>query len=744
MVKRSLKASKEGIIEAKKSFERRQWSQEYLAAEVGLSTRNSIWKFFSGRPIDRHIFMEICFKLDLEWEEIADLPVFPENEQVEKKTVQNNSKKDNLLTSENNKLETLRIKLKGHIKNQCNHIQTSFAFNQQLPLEALYIEPKVFTSIRSQRWLDISDFNKSFSQLRNQKISPSTEQKIDAFEVINSSQRIILMGKPGSGKSTFLRYLALTCIENKVIEQCLPIFISLKILGLQKQQINNFNLLNYIKETWQVFGISSEEIDTLAIQGKILVLIDSVETISEEHIQSVLAAIQQFTNIYYQCRVIISCRFATTINILQGFQIVELADFDEQQVKEFVTKWFTVNNSSLASELNVKHSQFLELLKRPENQLVKELTQTPILLSLLCSVFQNRGQFPTQLSKLYHEALEILIRQNESIFSSSLSFKHKITLVSKIAFIAFENETFFYEKRELINIIINYLQAINYPVENLLLNAENTLQSLIRENGLLIETAKGIYTFSHLSFQEFFIARKIVYNLDHSQQQDQLKQLARKIHNPQWRSTIFLTLEMLSEPNFLISELKQQINRIIIQNNNINKFFDNLKTKQKQLKININPEAIVAFYLGLLEIKDLNLAITLDIKIASELPQELSLDLALIRVLTLAEKLSQSQKIEEILELGFALDLDRKFIINEQLQNQLIDLKNQLLTQAEDSEQFLKWWLINASNWINQFRNIIIEYRLIGQNWQFNTEELKALQDYYDNSLFLVNCLKNQ
>ena len=65
MVKRSLKASEEGRIRAKKIFDRRQWSQEYLAAEVGLSTRNSIWKFFSGRPIERSIFMEICFKLDL-------------------------------------------------------------------------------------------------------------------------------------------------------------------------------------------------------------------------------------------------------------------------------------------------------------------------------------------------------------------------------------------------------------------------------------------------------------------------------------------------------------------------------------------------------------------------------------------------------------------------------------------------------------------------------------------------------
>jgi len=28
-------------------------------------TRQPIWKFFSGKPIERHIFLEICFRLDL-------------------------------------------------------------------------------------------------------------------------------------------------------------------------------------------------------------------------------------------------------------------------------------------------------------------------------------------------------------------------------------------------------------------------------------------------------------------------------------------------------------------------------------------------------------------------------------------------------------------------------------------------------------------------------------------------------
>ena len=74
MTKRSLKTSEIGQARAKQAMLRKGWTQDYLATEAGLSTRNSVWKFLSGRPIDRNIFMELCFQLDLEWQDLADLP----------------------------------------------------------------------------------------------------------------------------------------------------------------------------------------------------------------------------------------------------------------------------------------------------------------------------------------------------------------------------------------------------------------------------------------------------------------------------------------------------------------------------------------------------------------------------------------------------------------------------------------------------------------------------------------------
>jgi predicted NACHT family NTPase len=53
MAKRSLQASSSGIKMAKQQFASKGWTQEYLATEVGIKTRQPIWRFFAGQPIER-------------------------------------------------------------------------------------------------------------------------------------------------------------------------------------------------------------------------------------------------------------------------------------------------------------------------------------------------------------------------------------------------------------------------------------------------------------------------------------------------------------------------------------------------------------------------------------------------------------------------------------------------------------------------------------------------------------------
>ncbi|MEH1808138.1 MAG: helix-turn-helix transcriptional regulator [Nostoc sp.] len=80
---RSLSCSPENIQKAKRALIRYSLTQKALADELEV-TRQPIGKFFTGKPVDRNLFVQICDRLDLEWEEIiaepaSEVKVSPDN-----------------------------------------------------------------------------------------------------------------------------------------------------------------------------------------------------------------------------------------------------------------------------------------------------------------------------------------------------------------------------------------------------------------------------------------------------------------------------------------------------------------------------------------------------------------------------------------------------------------------------------------------------------------------------------------
>ena len=55
----------------------------------------------------------------------------------------------------------------------------------------------------------------------------------------------MILGKPGAGKTTFLKYLAIQCIKGEFQAESVPIFITLKGFA---EAANKPQLLKYITE----------------------------------------------------------------------------------------------------------------------------------------------------------------------------------------------------------------------------------------------------------------------------------------------------------------------------------------------------------------------------------------------------------------------------------------------------------------------------------------------------------------
>lgn len=753
MAKRSLKASDIGITKAKRAFERTGWTQEYLAAEVGLSTRQSVWKFFSGRAIERHIFIDLCFQLNLDWQDIADLPQHYILSEQEPESEANNSS----ILNQNLNIEELvklaRSRLSQQIQTQCSTLQSSFELSQPLQLEQIYTNINILTNLSSQRWLEVSDLQEVCWQSERPSLTLAERQTIPIENAIALHAKLMILGKPGAGKTTLLQYLALQCSQGTSKTELIPILIPLRVFALKGDETKDFSLSNYIYQVWSYGGFSAEQVELLLQQGKVLVLLDGLDEVPQQNSQDILQQIQQFAEVYYQNKIIVTCRLAAQQYRFWGFTYVELADFNETQVETFAKKWFVATAHHSTAEGLAKANHFLEQLQRQENQPLRELVTTPILLNLICSVFQEKSSFPTKRAKLYQEGLDILLvrwDQTRGIYRDrtyrNLSLPDKIKLLSQIAAISFEQGNYFFEKSEVLGIIADYLLALpntNADPETLRLDSEAVLKAIEVQHGLLIERARGIYSFSHLTFQEYLTARKIVASANSQELNQSLQKLATNISNPQWREVTLLTASMLPHADFLLQQMKEQVDLILAAEPELQKFLHFLHEKANSLTVPYQPAAVRAFYFSLFQNRDLNLAVSLDPKLASDLSGDLALDLALARANAIATTLTDNPSLKQIFNLSFALDFERTFELTEAMKQALSELKEQLPDPAQGKAQLISWWQTNGRDWVKDFHNLINQHRYQGYDWQFTNSQQKLLHQYYQANQFLNECFQS-
>ena len=244
-------------------------------------------------------------------------------------------------------------------------------------------------------------------------------------------------------------------------------------------------------------------------------------------------------------------------------------------------------------------------------------------------------------------------------------------------------------------------------------------------------------------FQEYLTARKIVASLGSQDLIQNLQQLANHVFDPRWREVILLTVNLLPQPDAFLKQLQVAIDTLLCGEDKLQQALAWIETKVNALKRPENAVAARAFYLGLYLQRDLNLAMALDASFAHDLPSELGLDLALARALSISLSLLEHPTLKQILNLGFALDCDRRFELTEVLSKGLQHLKNKLLDPVDGQENLLNWWQQHGAEWTHDFRQLLITERSIGQDLSLSQHQHQLWQQYYQANQFFVECLHN-
>ncbi|MBN3882824.1 MAG: NACHT domain-containing NTPase [Nostoc sp. JL34] len=739
MVKRSLQASLIGIQQAKRAFALKGWTQDNLAAEVNLKTRQPIWRFFSGRPVERHTFIEICLVLQLNWREIATNPPaeFLEIEEYTQPTVPDI---DTLV-------QQVRSQRFDKIQYQCGILQL-LDISRPVAIDDIYIDVNVLQEIASFQWLEITDLqNLDPKEFDRFGLGEADQNQIPGIQAVETYTKLRVLGKPGVGKTTFLKYLAIQSNQNAFAANQVPIFITLRNFAEESKVTNEFSLLNYIRQEFFTSGISDPSvIETLLNEGRVLLLLDGMDEVLKQQSNAVLSEIRRFSEKYHKNQLVATCRTAAQKLRIRGFTDVEIAPFTLEQIRAFAQKWFVAFTKTNTEDGKAQSVEFIEKLELAENWQFRQLVVTPLFLHLACWVFHGQEKFPAKRTDFYKEGLDLLLGkwdeargiERDDVYRGFL-LPQKLKLLSQIAAATFEQGHYFFEQRVVEQYIGDYIQNLtNVPIdaESLQIESEAALKSMEAQHGLLAERARGIFSFSYLAFQEYFTARKIVASHNLQAFEQALEGLVSHITDPHWREIFLLTATMLRSADSLVQLMKQQIDALVAEDAYLQEFLTWASQKSRSILTQPKDATVRAFYLALSRTPH----VASHFALAASLDQGMFLDAALDDLL-LECAIDESQDFAHIHACGDALSNILGIVLDVGLYKSLEQLSDQLPNPHHSQEQFRLWSQTNYSAWAEQLKITVINYRNINHQWQFSPEQEQVLQRYYDANQLLLDCL---
>jgi predicted NACHT family NTPase len=746
MIKRSLQASPTGIQRAKRAFVLKGWTQENLAGEVNLKTRQPIWRFFTGQPVDRQIFLTVCSILDLDWRDVAENPPaeFPKpGEWVETASLHVAPLDIDSL------VQQVRSQYQDAVQNQCGILQL-LDINHPVSIDDIYVDVNILEEISRQRGLTVADLQKlEPTEFDRVGLGAVEQPQILGMHAVETYSKLRVLGKPGVGKTTFLKHLAIECNRGAFAAQQVPIFITLRDFAEESRDSGKFSLVNYIRQSWLIAGVNNPSVlETLLQEGRVLLLLDGLDEVQNQDSATVLREIRRFSGKYHKNQFVVSCRTAAQKLSLRGFTDVEIAPFTQAQITTFTQKWFVAFAERNPQSGQGQSRQFLQKLDLPENWQFRQLVVTPLFLHLACWMFQGQEKFPAKRSEFYKQGLDLLLGKwdeakgvDRDDMYRDFRLPQKLRLLSQLATVTFEQGQYFFEQRIIEQYIEDYLRNLPGTMlepEEIQLESEAMLKAIEAQHGILIERARGIFSFSYLAFQEYFTARKIVASHNLRALEQALEGLVSHITDPHWREVFLLTVSMLRSADSLVQVMKQEIDALVAHDPYLQKFL--MWANQKSQTISAQPTVATtrAFYLALAQPSPTANTFAL----ASTLDQGIILDAALENLL-LEFAADHSQDFAYVDACSKALNNILVMVLDAGFYKSLQQLRSQLPPSSQSRKRLQDWWEENYTAWVEQVRTTIARYRNIHHPWQFTPEQQQVLQRYYDANQLLIDCLNS-
>jgi len=366
-----------------------------------------------------------------------------------------------------------------------------------------------------------------------------------------NEKRLVIIGDPGSGKSTLLKALASGVSRRQWAEfkDLVPVLVSLRSFSQRADKKPLFDWLaqDYLPE----FNLKNGEflLKRLLEQGRILLLLDGLDEVNEEHLEFLFDEIETFlTHQDKGCRVFVTCR-EQNYDLLSEYKVIfqrhdfveyRLSDMRDSELEEMVR---------LRCEDFQKHGKdvqgFLNAVYEQSN--ITRLHRNPLLLTLSIALYlyrPERGKIPHNIAEFYEESILHLLRRHDFTGDpdrekrNRFDAKDKYALLQRFAFSSMVEATKSNRDFEEFPMSAMITEAENMARDRLGIKKEQAkelIEEIHKFAGLITDLGDSEhFVYSHRSFHEFCSARYLAYS------EEKFKQLSSYLERKEWHQTAVL------------------------------------------------------------------------------------------------------------------------------------------------------------------------------------------------------------
>ncbi|WP_161569272.1 NACHT domain-containing protein [Candidatus Oscillochloris fontis] len=457
--------------------------------------------------------------------------------------------------------------------------RTDAAYPRPLELARVYIGLHTTTQV------ELSADEAAALKERSDGAKRSTRPLSALESLAHAKGSLMLLGAPGSGKSTFVSHLALclagaalctrranepqpdagwlACLPRWNFGNRVPVRIILRDLAafapLAAAPRGSVRLLeDFLASTLSEAGCAEAQHDLVAAlrEGEALLLLDGFDEVVGKSVLQRVAETIHAARRTYRAQMIVTCRVLDyqeePIRQIQGFAAYTLADLDDEQIQQFVQDWYRELAESgrrpAAQATQDAGALAQALATRAE---LRTLAATPLLLTVMALVHAFRGALPDARALLYAECIDLLLlrwrqprgevdlleRLNLSQFRST----DLLDMMARLGYVAHTGaerspntaqRPADLDEPQVVELFAEGFARYDEPRKYQL--AEIILGALVKGNGLLLKRGPKTYTFAHRTFQEFLAG----YHL--KGQKEYHKLCIERADQPHWHEALTL------------------------------------------------------------------------------------------------------------------------------------------------------------------------------------------------------------